>query len=84
MRLWPVCRGDRWENEGMSVLLPLRAKLHEVEAALSAIGLYAPRGGDTLEWFVFSGTVATIFDALGHAVVHLLDRSPDLVEDEDG
>jgi len=57
-------------------MLPYGARPSEVEAALSAVGLYAPRGLDTLEWGAFPGAVATIFDANGNPMIHLFDYDP--------
>lgn len=54
---------DQWIEHG-SVLLPPGASYQQVEAALSAVGVYAPRGGDELDWVVPFGAPKQIFSAL--------------------
>ena len=44
-----------------------------VEAALSAIGVYAPRGNDVLRW-TSTGRSATIKDGEGHIIVTLMPK----------
>lgn len=48
-----------WEELGR-VLLPAKAPSREVEHALASVGVYAPRGGDLLDWGVESGTPRAI------------------------
>ena len=55
----------RTENHGPferfgTVLLPDRANEHDVEQALSAIGLYVPRGNDVLRWGEKGATIQDI------------------------
>jgi hypothetical protein len=77
MKLWPLpldC--DNWDNAGCTVQLRYGAESHEVEAALAAVGLYAPRGLDTLVWGACPDAAATIFDSAGNPIVHLLEVAP--------
>ena len=64
---------DDWESKG-SVLLPDQAPEHEVEHALAALGLYAPRGADVLEWDQATDfPYAMITDASGTPMVRMAD-----------
>ena len=58
-----------WEDAG-SVLLPPGCDSFGVETALQAVGVYAPRGADELEWY--DEEVATIRDAEGFCMVRLV------------
>lgn len=40
---------DDWDTVG-KVLLPFNASYQHTEHALQAVGVYAPRGADTLDW----------------------------------
>lgn len=60
-----------WKELG-SICLANHAPRHECEHALSAVGIYAPRGHDMLEWFDRpEGIFAMIYDAGGHPTVRL-------------
>ena len=59
--------------ETNSVLLPYGAGHTQTEAALSSVGIYAPRGLDTLEWGAEPEALATIYDGNGEPIVHLYE-----------
>lgn len=75
MRLIARCRNSYpdCDGESASVLLPYGASAREVEHALAVVGVYAPRGPETVEWGAFPGAEATIFDANGTPIVHLIE-----------
>ncbi|MFI5296647.1 MAG: hypothetical protein ACHREM_01000 [Polyangiales bacterium] len=73
MRLWVSCVDKELEDEldTDSVLLPYHCSSRLVAAALEGIGIYAPRGADSVMWDVHPGAVATIFDGNGDPTIYL-------------
>lgn len=64
---------DDWRECG-SVLLPAEPSRIEMEGALSALGLYCPRGADTVRfsyWWQADEPFAIIDDAEGRPMVRL-------------
>lgn len=71
----PDC--DDWEPVG-SVLLPQYADELAVEGALAALGIYAPRGADELDWGCvrpMPENCAYIYDANGVPMIRLAGHS---------
>jgi hypothetical protein len=63
---------DDFEDRG-AVLLPFHAEYSHIEHALAAVGVYAPRGMDHVEWS--SGwNGALITDAGGTVIVRMSER----------
>lgn len=70
-----VASDDDWEEHG-SVLLPDHAGYGAVEHALAAVGVFAPRGADMLEWDCgTSYPYAQIMDQAGNLLVRITARS---------
>ena len=64
--------GQGWEPRG-SVLLPDFAHERDVEHALAAVGVYAPRGQDYVSWRVSADdSAAIVFDGADHPMVRLI------------
>lgn len=64
-----------WEDRG-SVLLPDRAAYSQIEHALACVGVYAPRGMDSVEWDCGTGyPYAQILDAGMNCIVRLQEIS---------
>lgn len=61
------CEDGRWSERGR-VYLPDQAPPHQIEEALSSVGVYAPRGADTVSWSERRGMV---LDAGGYALARL-------------
>ena len=74
MRLFPIVL-DLDDFDAGSVLLPKGACERQVEAALAAVGIYAPRGPETVEWFEDEPNgcdpIAIVHDSRGEPIVHL-------------
>jgi hypothetical protein len=72
-RVEPRC--DYTQTSGIvvgSVLLPIGATDREVEWALAAVGVYAPRGLDELRWsYATEPPTACIYDCSGNLMVRL-------------
>lgn len=62
-------RIDQGQSNFGSVLLPAMASEEQVGRALVAVGIFAPRGLDTLEWV--DDEAGTIFDGNGYPIVYL-------------
>ena len=60
-------QSDDWEVIGR-VILPFEASRHAVEHALASLGIYAPRGNDTLDW----GDFGVIYNYADEAMVRLM------------
>lgn len=69
-----VALSDGWLDHG-SVLLPTGASPCQIEGALMAVGVYAPRGADVVDWGVFKAS-CVIFDATGEPIVRLSAAPP--------
>lgn len=71
MRVFPKCLDI--DLDAPSVLVPFGADDRALEAALAAVGIFAPRGLDWTAWYVQSPTevVATIYDGSGEPIVML-------------
>lgn len=75
MRLFPKCLDVDLDAE--SVLMPHGADKRDLEAALSAVGIYAPRGADWVAWYRASpaSVAAVVFDARGEPIVLLFETA---------
>lgn len=67
-----ICTPDAEILAG-TVLLYWNAAAHEVEHALAAVGVYAPRGTDKIEW-LSSARMAAIIDGEGAVIVWLEEK----------